>query len=100
MEYGSEEKKILDKLKEVVDPEINFDIVSLGLIEEIKIEDKKVFIKMIPTTPFCPYLPLLVEMIEEKLKEIGYESEVEIDFDKVWSLDMASEEVKKELGLI
>jgi len=93
-------EKIREKLKEVVDPEIGFDIVSLGLVEEIKVENKKVFIKLIPTTPFCPYLPMLVEMIEEKMKELGLEAEVEIDFEKVWSVEMASEEVKKELGLI
>jgi len=93
-------EKIKEKLKEVVDPEIGFDIVSLGLVEEIKVENKKVSIKLIPTTPFCPYLPMLVEMIEEKMKELELEAEVEIDFEKVWSIEMASEEVKKELGLI
>jgi len=93
-------EKIKEKLKEVVDPEIGFDIISLGLVEEIKVEDQKVFIKLIPTTPFCPYLPMLVEMIEEKMKELELEAEVEIDFEKVWNIEMASEEVKKELGLI
>lgn len=94
-----EKEKILEKLKEVTDPELGFDIVSLGLIEEISIEKNKVKIKLLPTTPFCPYLPLIIELIENKLREIGFESEVEIDFENVWSLERVDKEVKKSLNL-
>ncbi|MEM0324500.1 MAG: metal-sulfur cluster assembly factor [Candidatus Aenigmatarchaeota archaeon] len=94
-----EKEKILEKLKEVIDPELGFDIVSLGLIEEIIIEKNKVKIKLLPTTPFCPYLPLIIELIENKLREIGFESEVEIDFENVWSLERVDKEVKKSLNL-
>ncbi|MEM5870832.1 MAG: metal-sulfur cluster assembly factor [Candidatus Aenigmatarchaeota archaeon] len=94
-----EKEKILEKLKEVIDPELGFDIVSLGLIEEISIEKNKVKIKLLPTTPFCPYLPLIIELIENKLGEIGFESEVEIDFENVWSLERVDKEVKKSLNL-
>ncbi|MEM0476038.1 MAG: metal-sulfur cluster assembly factor [Candidatus Aenigmatarchaeota archaeon] len=94
-----EKEKILEKLKEVIDPELGFDIVSLGLIEEISIEKNKVKIKLLPTAPFCPYLPLIIELIENKLREIGFESEVEIDFENVWSLERVDKEVKKSLNL-
>ncbi|MEM5831202.1 MAG: metal-sulfur cluster assembly factor [Candidatus Aenigmatarchaeota archaeon] len=94
-----EKEKILEKLKEVIDPELGFDIVSLGLIEEISIEENKVKIKLLPTTPFCPYLPLIIELIENKLREIGFESEIEIDLENIWSLERVDEEVKKSLNL-
>jgi len=88
---------IVKKLKEVIDPELGFDIVSLGMISEIKIEDKKVFIKIIPTTPLCPYLPLLIELIEKKIKELNLEPIVEIDFENQWSLDRIDPEIRKKL---
>lgn len=94
-----EKEKILEKLKEVIDPELGFDIVSLGLIEEISIEENKVKIKLLPTTPFCPYLPLIIELIENKLREIGFESEIEVDFENIWSLERVDEEVKNSLNL-
>ncbi|MEM5820279.1 MAG: metal-sulfur cluster assembly factor [Candidatus Aenigmatarchaeota archaeon] len=94
-----EKEKILEKLKEVIDPELGFDIVSLGLIEEISIEENKIKIKLLPTTPFCPYLPLIIELIENKLREIGFESEIEVDFENIWSLERVDEEVKNSLNL-
>lgn len=91
--------KILEKLKEVIDPELGYDIVSLGMIEDIKIENNKIFIKILPTTPFCPYLPLLIEMITSKIRELGYESEVEIDLENSWNIDRVSEEIKKDFNI-
>ena len=94
-----EKSKILEKLKEVIDPEIGFDLVSLGEIDDVIVEDKKVIVKLLPTTPLCPYLPLLIQNIEEKIKELGLEPEVEIVFDKQWTPDRISPEVRKKLGL-
>ena len=90
---------IVRKLKEVIDPEIGFDIVSLGEISEIKIEDKKVFIKIVPTTPLCPYLPLLIELTENKIKELNLEPVIEIDYETQWSLDRIDPEIRKKLEL-
>ncbi len=94
-----EKSKILEKLKEVIDPEIGYDLVSLGEIDNIEIKDKEVIIKFLPTTPLCPYLPILVEQIEEKIKELGYEPKVEIVLDKPWTPDRIDPKIKKELGL-
>jgi len=92
-------EKIREKLKEIIDPEIGFDIVSLGLIEEIKVEKNRAFIKILPTSPFCPYLSLIVEEIYQKLGELNLDVEVEIDFENFWSLERASKEVREKLGL-
>jgi metal-sulfur cluster biosynthetic enzyme len=46
-----------EKLKEVVDPEIGMDIIQLGLIRDVQIENDIARMKMILTTPFCPYGP-------------------------------------------
>ena len=58
-----------EKLKEVVDPEIGMDIIQLGLIRDVQIENDIARMKMILTTPFCPYGPAMIEMTKAKAVE-------------------------------
>ncbi len=57
------------KLAEVVDPEIGMNIIQLGLIRDVSIENDIVHMKMILTTPFCPYGPAMIEMTRQKAVE-------------------------------
>jgi metal-sulfur cluster biosynthetic enzyme len=57
------------KLSEVVDPEIGMNIIQLGLVRDLSIEDDIVHMKMILTTPFCPYGPAMIEMTRQKAVE-------------------------------
>ncbi len=57
------------KLGEVVDPEIGMSIIQLGLVRDLSIEDGIAHMKMILTTPFCPYGPALIEMTRQKAVE-------------------------------
>jgi metal-sulfur cluster biosynthetic enzyme len=59
-------EKAKEALKEVVDPEIGLNIVELGLIRDLIIEEDKAHIRMILTTPFCPYGPALIETARQK----------------------------------
>ncbi len=56
-------------LGEVVDPEIGMNIIQLGLVRDVSIENEIVHLKMILTTPFCPYGPALIEMTRQKAAE-------------------------------
>lgn len=62
--------RIKDALREVVDPEIGLNVIELGLIREMIIEDQKAHIVMILTTPFCPYGPALLEMTRQKVENV------------------------------
>ncbi|MBI5053860.1 MAG: DUF59 domain-containing protein, partial [Chloroflexi bacterium] len=44
-------------LREVVDPELGMNIIELGLIRDVDLMSARAHIKMILTTPFCPYGP-------------------------------------------
>ncbi len=96
-------KEIIEKLKQVKDPELGFDVVSLGEIDRVEIDEKgkKIIIHFLPTTPLCPYLPYLFDEIYVKLKKNypEYEVEFELVTDKQWSLERVSEEIREKLGI-
>jgi len=58
-----------DALAQVVDPEIGLNIIQLGLVRDIKFEEEILKIRMILTTPFCPYAPAMIEMTRQKAQE-------------------------------
>ncbi len=56
-------------LSQVVDPEIGLNIIQLGLVREVRVEDGVLKMKMILTTPFCPYGPAMIEATRQKASE-------------------------------
>ena len=62
---AQKDELVLESLRSVIDPEIGLNIVELGLIREIEIneEEETADITMILTTPFCPYGPALIEQV-------------------------------------
>ncbi|AHL23589.1 metal-sulfur cluster assembly factor [Thermococcus nautili] len=96
------EEMILEKLKEVIDPEIGIDVVNLGLIYEVKVNpDNTVYVKMTMTTPGCPLTMWILRAVEDKILEIPgvKDAEIELTFDPPWTPDRISPEYKKRLGL-
>jgi metal-sulfur cluster biosynthetic enzyme len=61
--------KIMQDMRQVVDPEIGMDVVALGLVRDVDIEDDKVHLTVIMTTPFCPYAPQLMEQMRRSAQE-------------------------------
>ncbi|MFB6200202.1 MAG: metal-sulfur cluster assembly factor [Candidatus Nanohaloarchaea archaeon] len=96
------EEEVKQQLKEVVDPELDVNIVDLGLLREIEIEDEEVYVLMTLTTPGCPLHSVFDEMVSEKVKELeGVEKvDVELTFDPRWSPEDMTEEGKDEVGNI
>jgi metal-sulfur cluster biosynthetic enzyme len=88
-------KNILEKLKNVIDPELGVDIVSLGLVYKIETEKNKTKIVMTLTTPGCPFGPMFEAMIKN---ELGKDVAVEITFDPPWNPSKVDEETRKALG--
>ncbi len=93
------ESKVRERLKQVLDPEIGYDIISLGLVYDIKVSGKKARVRMTLTTPLCPYGPVLVADVERAIREIGLEPEIEVVFDPPWSIDMVDKKIRDDLGL-
>ncbi len=96
-------EEILEVLKNVYDPEIPVNIVDLGLIYDVEIdENNNVHIKMTLTAPGCPLAFFLTKMVEDAVKEEIPEVnnvKVELVWDPPWTPDRMSEEARKMLGL-
>ena len=81
-------KTAREKLSEVVDPEIGMNIIQLGLVRDIEIENDIARLKMILTTPFCPYGPAMIEMTKAKAVE-GLDMPVTIEMGMdMWDFSM------------
>ena len=62
---------IMEALRGVIDPEIGLNVVELGLIRDVKVEEQDAEITMILTTPFCPYGPAMIEQVRETAAQAG-----------------------------
>ena len=95
--------KIEDALRTVHDPEIPVNIMELGLVYEIKINDGgNVKITMTLTAPACPVAGEIIMEVENKVRAIEGINDVHVHltFDPPWTRDMMTEEAKLELGFL
>ena len=88
-----------EKLSEVVDPEIGMNIVQLGLVRDVTIENDIARLKMILTTPFCPYGPAMIEMTKAKAVE-GLDMPVTIEMGmEMWDFSMMEDPSALDWGM-
>ncbi len=69
-ERRATELAILDALRSVVDPEIGMNVVELALIKQIILGTGETEIKMILTTPFCPYAGSMIAQVKEQAEAV------------------------------
>jgi metal-sulfur cluster biosynthetic enzyme len=92
-------EKLRDKLREVMDPELGLNIIQLGLVRDVVINDDSAHLKMILTTPFCPYGPALLEMSRKKAEEaIGLPTTIEMSME-MWDFSTMEEGAAGDWGL-
>jgi metal-sulfur cluster biosynthetic enzyme len=69
-ERRATELAVLDALRAVVDPEIGMNVVELALIKQIILGEDSTEIKMILTTPFCPYAGSMIAQVKEQVETV------------------------------
>ncbi|MGB9758134.1 MAG: metal-sulfur cluster assembly factor [Candidatus Bipolaricaulaceae bacterium] len=84
----------------VVDPELGINVVDLGLIYDVQVEENRIIVDMTLTTPACPLAALLPAQVEEVLRErfAGYDVEVNLVWEPRWTPDRMSQEAREMFG--
>ena len=86
-------------LRQVLDPELGLNIIELGLVRDLIIEEDKANLSMIMTTPFCPYAPALLEMARKKAEEsVQLPTTIEMGME-MWDPSMMEEGTGADWGL-
>lgn len=95
------EKDVRDALKTVKDPELGLDLVVLGLVYDIEVEESRAHVVISLTSPLCPVAGQIVE--DAKQAVLGVEglddAEVELTFDPPWTPERISPLIRSSLGL-
>lgn len=95
---------IMDALEPVVDPEMGFSIVELGLIYDVfyEADEERVHVKMTLTSPACPVGPQIMAMVSNQASQLPDVEDVDIEL--VWTPPWdprkhASDDVKAAMGI-
>lgn len=97
---GDHTQRIVGQLAEVLDPcscmtDNPVNIVELGLVEDIKIEDGSVSIQLLPTTPMCMYMTQIMDEAEAEVRKLDGVEEVEItqNVEDMWRPERMDDEL-------
>lgn len=95
------EKDVRRALRRVKDPELNLDLMVLGLVYAIDITDTHVKARISLTSPFCPVAGSILEEAKQAIESVdGVESaEVELTFDPPWTPERIDPLIRSSLGI-
>lgn len=97
---GTETEQLRAALREVIDPELGVDIISLGLVYGLEVSGRAASVLLTTTTPACPLGEYLSEEVRRVLLGGGAVDHVDVEITHVpaWSPDMITEETKRAFG--
>ncbi len=95
------DQDVFNALKGVIDPELGINVVDLGLVYGVEINEGVVRVEMTLTSPGCPLAGLIDQMVKSAVGKLkGVERvELELVWDPPWIPAMMSEEVREEVGV-
>jgi len=94
-----EVQAIRDGLRDVIDFEIGLDVVALGMIRDIVVNDDDVKITMILTSPMCPMASFMMNQVHERASELTQKSVEVLLGNEMWRPDMMEQEARDILGI-
>lgn len=96
---NDKETGLYEALRTVIDPEIGMNVVELGLVRNVDIEEERAHVNMIMTTPFCPYAPQLLEQTRRTAQDfLGVPTTIEMGME-MWDPSMMEEGAASDWGL-
>ncbi|APU70449.1 DNA methyltransferase [Companilactobacillus crustorum] len=93
--------QIMDALEKVIDPELNIDIVNLGLIYEVEVGNGKAVITMTLTTMGCPLSDMLNDSIKKAVESVEgiNKCEIQLVWYPIWDISKMSRYARVSLGI-
>ena len=93
-------EEVLELLRTVEDPELGMDVVDLGLVYEVEVEDTKANVTYSLTSMGCPAGPLIAQDIDSAVRQVEgiQDVELELTFDPPWTPERMSDDAKFILG--
>lgn len=95
------DEKMIEALKNVIDPELMINIVDLGLIYSVNHDGQKAYVDMTLTSPACPAGPQIVQQAKmslERLRNVD-EAEIKLVMTPPWSPERMTDEARDHLGI-
>jgi ring-1,2-phenylacetyl-CoA epoxidase subunit PaaD len=91
-------ERVWSALAEIPDPEIPVvSLVDLGVVRDVEVEDERVRVAFTPTFLGCPALETMRLALEEKIRDLGAEPQVDVVLDDSWSTDKITPEGREKL---
>lgn len=97
----SEPAKLIDALRQVVDPELMINIVDLGLVYDVTQDGGVVSVEMTLTSPACPAGPQIIQqakMALERLADVD-EARIRLVMTPPWTPERMTDEARDQLGI-
>lgn len=93
-------EEVDEVLKKCYDPEIPVNVLDLGLIYDVNVDEEKINVRMTLTAPGCGMGPMIAENVKSQLMTLPgiKDARVELVFDPPWNPEMMSEDAKRQLG--
>jgi metal-sulfur cluster biosynthetic enzyme len=97
----ADQETILGALRTVVDPELNINVIDLGLVYTVQQHDDEVDVEMTLTTPACPAGPEILRNAVSALEKVEgvTKANVKLVMSPPWSPDRMSDEARDQLGI-
>jgi len=95
-------EKVYEQLREIMDPELGYSIVDLGLVYRVEPKnDGTVEVDITLTSPGCPMGAEIHGDVMEKISKISGVKDVQVNivWDPPWSVDKVKPEIREELGV-
>ena len=101
-EFNDQEKEMFNHLKKVIDPELMVNIVDLGLVYDVRVDEPTISVEIdiSLTSPGCPLGDVILQNAEQVIQNEypSFQVKVNLVWEPVWSLDRLTEEGKEALG--
>jgi metal-sulfur cluster biosynthetic enzyme len=93
------EAQIHAALRDVIDPELGLDVVSLGMVGDVGLDGGAVSVDLRLTTMSCPFWDLFVDQVRAAVLEVEGVEHVDVRFDRrrPWSPERMTDEARREL---